>query len=182
MTSDFAKQTSDAYREILRRLNEFTDPPIMIGGAAVVALGSDRLTKDVDIAFQDARALLTVMYDFGFKAIAKAERDENGELTEVSLFPEIATAFQCTLDRRALIFIHEVTQARFDVWLAPHVPYDQLLKNSFTADFDGVPIRVASAEDLIAMKRIALENNPKRATDLMDIAFLEKKLGRPRNE
>ncbi|MEK8023944.1 MAG: nucleotidyl transferase AbiEii/AbiGii toxin family protein [Candidatus Hydrogenedentota bacterium] len=180
MTSELARRSEELFKEILRRLTELipASPVVVIGGVALRLHGSNRLTEDLDIAFKDVKTILAVLYDLGFKAVSTAQRDKDGNLTEVKLFPGMATAFQCTLDRKALIFIHDVTQARFDVWLAPTVPYEQLLKNSLPADFDGVPIRVASPEDLIALKRYALEKNPNRSTDLIDIAFLEKKIAK----
>jgi len=168
----------ELFRKALEGLNKKSpnQPPILIGGVALVLHGSDRLTKDIDVAFQDAWEVLTTMYNLNFKAVSALERDKDGRMTKVTLFPDKTDAFEQTFNRKTLTFIHEETKAQFDVWLVAPVPYLQLLDHSVAGDFEGQKVRVASLEDLLELKRIALKANPDRTADLADISFLEKKL------
>jgi hypothetical protein len=151
-------------------------PPILVGGVAMILHGSDRLTKDIDVAFQDGWEVISTLYSLGFKAVSSIDQDENGRMTKATLFPDGKSAFEKTLSRKALTFIHADSRAQFDVWLVSPLPYQKLLEHSVFAEFEGLTVRVASLEDLLELKRIARSANPQRTADLADILFLEARL------
>jgi len=58
-----------------------------------------------------------------------------------------------------------------DLFAAPPIPFDELWEDIEIVDVAGVPVRVASVQHLVAMKR-----ETGRAQDLADIVALERLL------
>lgn len=172
------------YKAVLRSLDERSGtPPLIIGGIGVILHGSNRLTEDVDFACHDVKLFLTTVYEHGFK-VAVDVRIVDGEKV-YRTFPDKVSAFWGTIDRKSLIALHPVSNARIDAWFAPPIPYDELLADAEEREVEGLRLLVASPANLIRLKRIALAENPARelgSSDIRDIAFLERVLARRRGE
>ena len=72
--------------------------------------------------------------------------------------------------------LHDPSDAlrEVDLLAATPLPFATLLTSSDLVDVDGVPVRVASVEHLVTMKR-----HSGRAQDLADIEALSQLTGRP---
>lgn len=147
-------------RGMLRRLTEGGVDFVVIGGIAVIAQGHVRTTRDLDIAFADDAANLEALGQVlrGLEARLRGVDDE---------IPFIA-------DARTLAGIQLLTMDTSLGWLDVHkvVPgvgrYEDLRKRAVNTIFDGLPVRVASIDDLLSMKAAA-----GRDIDRTDIAALE---------
>ena len=147
-------------REILRRLTAAGVDFVVIGGIAIVLLGYQRMTRDLDIVFayddENLEALGGVLVDL--------EARLRGVGDDVEFVP----------DRRTLRGIElltlETTAGWFDVHrLAPGAPaYARLRENAERVRLSDFHVLVAGLDDMIAMKEAA-----GRPQDRLDIAALE---------
>jgi predicted nucleotidyltransferase len=147
-------------RALLRRLTEGGIDYVVIGGIALIAQGHVRTTRDLDIAFAADAANL--------EALGRVLTDLDSRLRGVD------DEIPFTADARTLAGIQLLTLETSLGWLDVHkiVPgiarYDDLRRRATSVSFDGSPVRVASVDDLLAMKRAA-----GRDIDRSDIAALE---------
>jgi hypothetical protein len=138
---------------------------VTVGGVAVVLHGHARLTADLDLAVDlapdQAAAAITALEALGLQPRLPVE----------------ATGFADPLVRRS--WVEEKGMTVFSLWdpddpmlavdlfVVEPVPFHDLFARSETIDLGGVRARVASIDDLIAMKRIA-----GRPVDLEDVDAL----------
>jgi predicted nucleotidyltransferase len=147
-------------REMLRRLTEAGVDYVVIGGIAVIAQGYGRTTRDLDIAFAGDAANLEALGGVltGLDARLRGVDDD---------VPFVA-------DAQALTGIQLLTLDTSLGWLDVHrqVPgissYESLRERAERATIAGVPVLVASVDDLLAMKEAA-----GRDQDRLDIAALQ---------
>jgi hypothetical protein len=145
---------------LLRRLSEAEVDFVVIGGIAVVLHGSARLTRDLDIVFSPDEANLA--------ALGQVLVDLNAKLRGVEEHVPFVP------DGRTLANVQLLTLTTDAGWLDIHrrpdgaPPYSTLKRRAETKDLDGFSVRVASPDDLLAMKRAA-----GRAQDLVDVEELE---------
>jgi predicted nucleotidyltransferase len=135
-------------------LGEAEVPVAVIGGVAASLLGRPRVTKDVDmvaLAEDDTwRGLLEVGTRHGFEA-------------------RVADALDFARLSRVLLLRYEPTGIELDLSFAA-LPFErELIERAATRVVRGVTFRVATAEDIVVMKSLAL-----RPRDVADIeAILE---------
>ncbi|MBX7131420.1 MAG: hypothetical protein K1X67_01965 [Fimbriimonadaceae bacterium] len=133
---------------------------VSIGGVAVILIGGEHYTKDVDFAFSRKRESL--------KKIVEALAPYHPKPVD---WPE---GVPFVWDDQTLQGMTTITLdtdiGRIDFLAEPDgaPPYDDLRSRAIPFDLEGVTIYVACIEDLIAMKRAA--GRPK---DLAHIAELE---------
>jgi hypothetical protein len=147
-------------RVLLRHLTEGGVDFVVIGGVAVILQASPRFTKDLDICYAPARENLdrlgTVLIELGAKL-----REVNEDLPFVP-------------DGRMLSQTQILTlitpDGGIDLLADPDGSpgYAALRRRATEIDVDGVIVRVASIDDLIAMKHAA-----GRPQDLVDLESLE---------
>jgi hypothetical protein len=145
---------------MLRRLSEAEVDYVVIGGIALIAHGSARLTRDLDIVFAPDRPNLDrlgrVLVELGARLRGV---DEN-----VPFAADAAT----------LAKIDVLTLVTPLGWLDLHrrpagaPPYRTLRKRAERVDFGDYSVLIASPEDLRAMKRSA-----GRQIDIVDLDYLE---------
>ncbi|MGH2841544.1 MAG: nucleotidyl transferase AbiEii/AbiGii toxin family protein [Solirubrobacteraceae bacterium] len=147
-------------REIIRELNERGVEFVVIGGIAGVLHGSSRNTFDLDVCFATSEANLEAL---GAALTALGARLKGVE----DDVPFVA-------DARTLRHVEMLTLVtdlgELDVLAKPTggPGFERLRSRAERWELDGVPVLVASIEDLLAMKRSA--GRPK---DLADVAELE---------
>jgi predicted nucleotidyltransferase len=157
--------------ELLRRLTAAGVDFVVIGGIALVLLGSPRMTRDLDVVFapDDANldALGGVLVDLEARLRAVDE--------DVPFVADAATL------RNAQLLTLTTSAGWFDVHRsvdgAP--PYPQLRSNAERYDLGGFSVLVASPDDMIAMKQAA--GRPQDLVDVETIAAikrLRRRLGR----
>jgi hypothetical protein len=147
--------------DLLRRLASARVDFVVIGGIAVILLGSPRNTKDLDITFATD--------DANLDALGQVLLSVNGRLRGV----EEPVPF--VPDGRTLRNISLLTLVTDLGWLDLLVdppggpPYAELRADAMDVDIGGATIKVANIDHLIAMKKAA-----GRLRDLADIDELEE--------
>lgn len=158
--------------DLLAALNDAGVDYVVVGGVAVVLRGHARMTVDLDLAL-----------DLTTDNISTAL----GVLQRSGLVPRLPVAAEQFADpetrrswveqRNLVAFtLHDPADAlrEVDLLASSPVPFSTLLAGSEMLDVAGVPVRVASVEHLIAMKRAT-----GRAQDLADIDALSQLMGGP---
>ena len=133
---------------------------VVVGGLAVVFHGSTRVTQDLDVCYSAEHANLEVLGS----ALIELEAKLFGIEEDVPFVPD-AKALGRT-ERLTLTTKH----GKLDLLRAPGgaPPYGTLRERAELVQAGGFAVRVASPEDLIAMKESA-----GRTKDLADIEELE---------
>jgi len=124
-------------------------PAAVIGGVAASLLGRPRVTKDVDLIVladdQDFSRLLLLGNQHGFA-------------------PRAADALEFAKLSRVLLLRHEPSGIEIDLSFAG-LPFErEVIERAVERSVRGVSFRVATAEDIVVMKAIAL-----RPRDIADI-------------
>lgn len=160
------------YLDLFQTLSEHRVRYVLVGGLALNLHGVERATMDVDLA---------VALDADNLGLA-LDAAEVLDLVPVAPVPLRAAADPATLARwrweKNMIAFglrpRSGTGPVVDLLTELAVPFERLARNAVSRSVEGVPITVASIDDLIAMKRAA-----GRPLDLADIGALEslKRLG-----
>lgn len=155
---------------ILRRLAEAGVRFVVVGGLAAQSHGSPSSTDDLDICYardlDNLRALAGVLAD-----IAAIRR---GSPPDAPAMPP--------LDARTLraggLFTLATKFGDFDLLADPDpgLDYEMLCAHAVSATVYGIPLLVASLDDLIAMKRAA--GRPKDRVELEILGALREELDR----
>jgi hypothetical protein len=155
--------------------------PVLVGGMALVVLGSRRVTRDFDfvVARPDAvlDRLLDVFYDRGLELASRV--DAAGDVTATIDNRRVAAA-RLRLDAPAsAYFLNARTGLRIDLLFDFPLPATTLARRATSVKARSVVLRVASEADLLRLKRIA---RAKRSSpgDAEDIAFLEARRAKRR--
>lgn len=153
---------------ILRALIDANAEFVLIGGLAAQVHGSPSLTRAVDVCFNLDRENLDRLAK-ALDVLAAIRRD----------LPE---AVHAPIDARALragdLFKLRTRYGDLDLLAHPDPGLDfaTLAERSITAELLGVRVRVASLEDLMAMKRAA--GRPKDRIELEILGALREELDR----
>jgi hypothetical protein len=147
-------------RPLLERLVAGSVDFVVIGGIAAVIHGSAAITRDLDIAYapdgENLDRLAQVLVDLGARL--------RGVTDDVPFVPDGRTL------RRTRVLTLDTPDGGLDLLAQPDgLPdYEILRERAPSADLDGIVVRIASLEDLIAMKKAA--GRPK---DLVAVEELE---------
>jgi predicted nucleotidyltransferase len=154
------EQPAFRLRELLRRLTESGVDFVVIGGVAVILQASPRFTRDLDICYASQQENLDRLGEVLVELGARL-RDIDAELPFV---PDARTL------RHTQMLTLTTMDGGLDLLVDPDGSpgYAALRRRADEMDIDGIVVRVASVEDLIAMKRAA-----GRPQDLVDLESLE---------
>jgi predicted nucleotidyltransferase len=145
---------------ILRALNARAVDYVLIGGFAVIAHGHLRATADVDVLPNPAPANMTLL--------AAALADLGAQLAGVDAH---LLGIELSADTLGEGANFTLTTRLGDLDVMQDVPgavaYERLAGDAVATELDGVPVRVVSLDDLIALKRAA-----DRGRDRDDLAAL----------
>ena len=167
--------------EIARQLESLGLHPVLVGGMALVLLGSRRVTRDFDFVIaqpgEQLADALDAFYDRGLELAAKV--NSAGEVTATIRNRRVAAA-RLRLDRPASAFFQDPTGGlRIDVLFDFPIRARELADRSVSARTPMGRLRIASEADLHKLKTIARANRS-LSTDEQDIAFLEARRKPPR--
>jgi hypothetical protein len=133
---------------------------VIIGGVAVVLQAMPRFTKDLDICYSTEQENLDAL---GRVLVALKAR-LRGVPEEVPFVPDGRTL------RQTQIVCLTTPEGDIDLLVAPDgaPPYKALRRRADVMELGGHQIRIASIEDMLAMKRAA-----GRPVDIVDVDSLE---------
>lgn len=148
--------------------------PILVGGMALVTLGSRRVTRDFDFVIpapgDRLEALVDVFYDRGLELAARV--NDSGDITATIDNRRVAN-IRLRLDApSSAYFSHSKTGLRIDLLFDFPVSASQLAARATRITVRSQGLLVASEDDLLNLKRIARANRVSPG-DAEDIAFLE---------
>ena len=150
--------------QILRKLTEHEVNFVVIGGLAATIHGSPMVTVDIDIAYERTPENLG--------RLAAALEDTNARLRGV----EEDVPFELDLKtlRAGHNFTFETDLGNLDIlgWPDGIGDYETIVGNAIETTFGGQPVKVASIDDLINMKRAS--NRPKDQVEVMHLEAVKE--------
>jgi len=178
---DAAALLDDAGR-IVADLTAIGLEPVLVGGMALVTVGSRRVTRDFDFVIpvpgHRLESLVNLFYDRGLELAARV--NDAGDITATIDNRRVAT-IRLRLDApSSAYFTHAKTSLRVDLLFDFPVAASDLAARATRITIRSRRFLVASEDDLLNLKRIARANRRSHG-DAEDIAFLESKLSKPRS-
>jgi hypothetical protein len=162
--------------EIAQQLRALRLDPVLVGGMALVILGSRRVTRDFDFIVASpgdrlARAL-DIFYDRGFELASRV--NDAGDVVATISSRKVAAA-RIRLDAPSSVYMFNVTTAlRIDLLFDFPIAAAALAERSTSIAIRAHTVDVASEEDLLRLKQIARAARSAPG-DAEDIAFLESR-------
>lgn len=154
------------FAALLQRLHEAGARFVLIGGLAMMSHGSAHVTVDVDVAYaRDSE---------NFAALTQAIQSVHARLR--GLPPNLPFLLDAQTFRNTMNLTLETDFGDLDLLAIPEGldSYEGLVSRAIEMEVFGVPVLVASVDDLIAMKRAA--NRPKDQAHLYELLALKKLL------
>jgi hypothetical protein len=150
--------------------------PVLVGGMALVVLGSRRVTRDFDfvIAHPGDRLprMIGLFYDRGFEVVSRL--NQMGEAISTIANRKVAAA-RLRLDAPAsAYFFNAKTGLRVDLLFDFPIPAAKLAEHATRTKIRTHVFNIASEQDLLRLKRIARAARSAPG-DAEDIAFLESR-------
>ena len=159
--------------EISERLRDLGLSPVLVGGMALVILGSRRVTRDFDFVVAHPAtsldALIDVFYDRGLELGSRV--DHHGEVVATISSRKVAAARLRIDAPESAYFLNWTTELRIDLLFNFPIPAATLAARATKTKIRGQSLAVASIKDLLKLKEIAKANRSD-AGDVEDIAFL----------
>ena len=151
--------------------------PVLVGGMALVLLGSQRVTQDFDFVIAHPGALIDnvvdLFYSRGMELVSKL--NAAGEVIATIDNRKVA-GVRLRLDApSSAFFFNRKTLVRVDLLFDFPVAAAELAANAVTTRIRARAMNVASAADLLRLKEIAAKKRS-AAGDAQDIEFLKAHL------
>lgn len=164
--------------EIVDALRALRLDPVLVGGMALVVLGSRRVTRDFDfvIAHPGERlaSAMAILYDRGLQLVSRL--DEAGDVTSTISNRRVAIARLKRDAPASASFFDPQSGLRIDLLFDFPIPAAALAMRATRTRIRTHLFHVASEPDLLRLKRIALAERSAPG-DSVDIAFLESRRG-----
>ena len=166
----------DTVGEVVEELRGLGLGPVLVGGMALVVLGSRRVTRDFDfvIAHPGDRLASTIdlFYDHGLELVSRL--NDLGEVTATIANRKVA-AVRLRLDAPATAYFFDPrTGLRVDLLFDFPLPAAALAEHATRTKIRSHVFDIASESDLLRLKRIAKAARSAPG-DAEDIAFLESR-------
>lgn len=166
---------------IVEELEKLGFTPVLIGGMALVILGSRRVTRDFDFLISNEppkqEALLDIFYKNGFELASRV--DENGEIARTIDNLKIAAARLRLDSPSSVYFLNWKTGLRIDLLFDFPLPAAEIASHAKKKKIRSYTFRMASKKDLLRLKEIAHKDRS-LASDAQDLEFLRKILKKAR--
>lgn len=171
--------TPDHLEEVANLVDSLAElglEPILVGGMAMVILGSRRVTRDFDFVIpqpgERLQQLVELFYNRGLELASRVNRA--GDITATIDNPRVAVTRLRVDAPASAYFLNPGTGLRVDLLFDFPVPAAELAKGARRTKVRSRVLRVASDADLLRLKRLA---RAKRSApgDAEDIAFLERR-------
>lgn len=148
--------------------------PILVGGMALVTMGSRRVTRDFDFVIPEPgdrlQQLVGVFYDAGLELASRV--NTNGDVTATIDNPRVA-GIRLRVDRPSTAyFVDAATGLRIDLLFDFPLAATDLAERASRLKIQSRSFRIASPDDLLRLKRLARASR-EAPGDAEDIAFLE---------
>ena len=165
-----------AVATIVRQLRRLGFEPVLVGGMALVVLGSRRVTRDFDFVVADPGnrldSVVDLFYGHGLELVSRL--DAGGNVIATIDNRRVAST-RLRLDTPASAYFFSArTGLRIDLLFDFPVPAADLAKHATRLTIRGQSLLVASEEDLLRLKRTAAAARSVPG-DADDIAFLESR-------
>lgn len=159
---------------IIQELRDIGFEPVLVGGMALVILGSRRVTRDFDfvVTAPGTRldSVVDVFYNHALELVSRL--DKSGNVTATIDNRRVASV-RLRLDAPATAsFFSVVTGLRIDLLFDFPFPAADLLARATRLRIRGQSLLMASEDDLLRLKRTAAASRAVPG-DADDIAFLE---------
>lgn len=171
--TDHASQLDDVH-DVVAALRAIGVQPILVGGMALVALGSQRVTRDFDfvVAAPGHRldALMDAFYERGWELVSRFNDDGQVKAT---IDNRRVAVVRIRLDGPdSIFFFNRKNRLRIDLLFDFPIPAATLAQNATRLKIRSQEFAIASDDDLLELKRIASKARSFPG-DEQDIAFLE---------
>jgi hypothetical protein len=159
---------------VARGLDDLGLEPVLVGGMALVIMGSRRVTRDFDFVVAEPgerlQSLVDVFYDRGLQLAARV--NDGGDVTATIDNRRVAVT-RLRLDAPSSAYFYNAeTGLRIDLLFDFPIPAATLAKRATSRKVRSRVLRLASEADLLRLKRIARDRRASPG-DAVDIAFLE---------
>jgi hypothetical protein len=160
--------------DIVQALRDLGLAPVLVGGMALVVLGSRRVTRDFDFVLTHPGdrfpRMLDVFYDRGLELAARL--NETGDVISTITNRKVAD-IRLRLDAPASAYFFDAkTGLRIDLLFDFPIPAATLAEHATKSKIRAYVFDIASEQDLLQLKKIAKANRSVPG-DAEDIAFLE---------
>jgi len=159
---------------VAEALSDLGLKPVLVGGMALVILGSRRVTHDFDFVISrpddQLDEVVAILYGRGLELASRV--NEVGDVT-ATIDNQRVAASRLRIDApSSAYFFNSTTRLRIDLLFDFPIPAAELVKTATTMKVRSQVLRVASEESLLRLKRLAKAARS-FAGDAQDIAFLE---------
>lgn len=166
----------DAVGELAASLRARGLTPVLVGGMALVVLGSRRVTRDFDFVIaapgEDLAEVVDLMYDRGLELVSRLTKD--GDVAATLANRRVAAA-RLGIDAPPTAYFYRAASGlRVDLLFDFPIAAATLSARSTRVRIGSYALQVASESDLLELKKIAAANR-QRPGDAEDIAFLERR-------
>ncbi len=170
----------EAVASIATELHARGFEPVLVGGMALVLMGSQRVTKDFDLLVSARgpaiKDLVDVVYRHGLELVTKF--GPTGEVERTVDSRRVALLKVNEEAPRSLFFYGWKARFRLDILLDFPVPAPALARRATNVKVKAHRLPVASPEDLLKLKELAYADR-KLPSDAQDLEFLRRVLTRP---
>jgi Nucleotidyl transferase AbiEii toxin, Type IV TA system len=162
--------------EIVQDLRALGLEPVLVGGMALVVLGSRRVTRDFDFVIPHPgdrlESTVDLFYDLGLELASRL--NEVGDVVSTITNREVA-AIRLRLDApSSAYFFNTETGLRVDLLFDFPIPAEKLAQHAIRTRIRSHAFAIASEEDLLRLKKIAIAARSAPG-DAEDINFLESR-------
>lgn len=164
----------DRVGRVVEALVDLGLEPVLVGGMALVTMGSRRVTRDFDFVVPEPgdkrQALVAVFYDAGFELASRV--NAQGDVTATIDNSRVA-GIRLRVDKPATAYFVDPTGGlRIDLLFDYPLAAAELSERASRLKLQSRTFRIASPDDLLRLKKIARVSR-EAPGDAEDIAFLE---------